>query len=457
MANFDLNIENYSSEELYGIVKIKPTCQTYEISIQVNKLISSLKDSSHEYDYVVFLKDIETRLKNERKEKETKQLLETYASKLKEVDKMQEAYVNQYPKGTINPIDKKTLTQVINIDSLFRTNYDNTDACNFIYTLAAPINNVITMRLSSLEIPNIWYDYSSEKHNNKFTIMLYNIPENALNKELNVTNQKYISELETFENELVEDEDDIKYKHIQHTIIIPDGNYSTEEFEEIMNNYFTNIGNGLQCLKFEISETTGKTILRCKNKYDGDLDDDDPTQNIDVYEKNNKYYSPNFNYILDFGLDQYRDNVMEENCGWSLGFRTDIYSINRGSKFEDSFHTTPTKILRGFVESEGAYGTSMNNYFFLSVDDFNQNFKNSIIADQNNSILGSTFIARIPISAPSNSIMNDNGGDRIFKTREYFGPVKIERLKVQIVDKYGKKINLNKNDFSFTLECTQIY
>ena len=93
----------------------------------------------------------------------------------------------------------------------------------------------------------------------------------------------------------------------------------------------------------------------------------------------------------------------------------------------------------------------------MSVDDFNQNFKNSIIADQNNSILGSTFIARIPISAPSNSIMNDNGGDRIFKTREYFGPVKIERLKVQIVDKYGKKINLNKNDFSFTLECTQIY
>ena len=53
--------------------------------------------------------------------------------------------------------------------------------------------------------------------------------------------------------------------------------------------------------------------------------------------------------------------------------------------------------------------------------------------------------------------MNDNGGDRIFKTREYFGPVKIERLKIQLVDKYGKKINLNKNDFSFTLECTQLY
>ena len=107
MANFDLNIENYSIKELYGIVKIKPTCQTYEISIQVNKLISSLKDSSHEYDYVVFLKDIETRLKNERKEKETKQLLETYASKLKEVDKMQETYVNKFPYKQLTQLIKK--------------------------------------------------------------------------------------------------------------------------------------------------------------------------------------------------------------------------------------------------------------------------------------------------------------------------------------------------------------
>ena len=455
MAKFDLNIENYSSAELYGIIKTKITCETYEISIQVNKLISSLKNSSHEYEYVVFLKDIETRLKNERKEKETKELLESYASKLKEVEKIPEIFISKYPKGTINPIEKKTLTQVINIDSLFRTNYDNTNACDFMYTLAAPINNVISMRLSSLEIPNIWYDYSKEKHNNKFTLMLYNIPQKAVNKDLN-SNQTYIQELETFDNELVEEEDNNNYENIQHTIIIPDGNYSSEEFEEIVNNYFTNIGNGLQCLKFEISETSGKTIIRCKNKDDYDVEDNSD-EIIDVYDDNNIYYSPNFSYILDFGVDQYRENVMEENCGWSLGFRSDMYSLSRTSIFEDNFHSSPGKILRGYVESEGAYGTSMNNYFFLSVDDFNKNFKNSIIADQNNSILGSTFIARIPISAPSNSIMNDNGSDGIFKTREYFGPVKIERLKVQIVDKYGKKIDLNKNDFSFTLECTQIY
>ena len=455
MANFDLNIENYSSAELYGIIKTKPTCQTYEISIQVNKLISSLKDSSHEYEYVVFLKDIETRLKNERKEKETKELLETYASRLKEVDKIQETYVNKYPKGTINPIEKKILTQVINIDSLFRTNYDGTDACDFIYTLAAPINNVISMRLSSLEIPNIWYDYSNDKHNNKFTIMLYNIPPSAIKNNLN-DNQKYIDKLETFDNELVAERLTLDYKHIQHTIIIPDGNYSSREFEEIINNYFTNIGNGLQCLKFEISETSGKSILRCKHKHDFD-DDKERDKIIDVYDDGNKYYSPNFSYILDFGANQDKNNMLEENCGWSLGFRNNIYSLNRKSIFEDNFHNTPMKKLRGFVESEGAYGTSMNNYFFLSVDDFNKNFKNSIIAVKNNSILGSTFIVRVPISAASNKIMNDNGSDGIFKTREYFGPVKIERLKVQIIDKHGKKIDLNKNDFSFTLECIQIY
>ena len=148
MSNFDLSVDNYTSEELYRIIKTNNDCETYEISININKIIKDLKESSQEYSYVVFLKDIETRLINERKEMETNELLQGYVTRLKEVEKIHETYVNKYPKGTINPIEKKTLTQVINIDSLFRSNYDNTDASDFIYTLANPINNVISIRLS---------------------------------------------------------------------------------------------------------------------------------------------------------------------------------------------------------------------------------------------------------------------------------------------------------------------
>ena len=196
--------------------------------------------------------------------------------------------------------------------------------------------------------------------------------------------------------------------------------------------------------------------MRCKNKLDFD-NDDDGNEVIDIYDSNNKYYSNNFYYILDFGINQNKNNVMEENCGWTMGFRKDIYTITKNNILDDTFSKYPSVTYYNYIESEGAYGTSLNNYFFLSLDDYNKNFKNSIIAEQNNSIIGSTFIARIPISVPSNSIMNDNGSDRIFKIREYFGPVKIERLRIQIIDKYGKKINLNKNDFSFTIECTQLY
>tara|TARA_B100000035_G_C21034760_1_gene570283 strand:+ start:208 stop:1563 length:1356 start_codon:yes stop_codon:yes gene_type:complete len=451
MSNFDLSVDNYTSEELYRIIKTNNDCETYEISININKIIKDLKESSQEYSYVVFLKDIETRLINERKEMETNELLQGYVTRLKEVEKIHETYVNKYPKGTINPIEKKTLTQVINIDSLFRSNYDNTDASDFIYTLANPINNVISIRLSSLEIPSIWYSFSNERSNNKFTITVYNIPDIAENKNLDDT-QKYVNN----QSNEMQNLDEIKKKNIQHTITIPEGNYTTEEFQENINNYFLNKGNGLQCLKFEINEYTGKVNMRCKNKLDFD-NDDDGNEVIDIYDSNNKYYSNNFYYILDFGINQNKNNVMEENCGWTMGFRKDIYTITKNNILDDTFSKYPSVTYYNYIESEGAYGTSLNNYFFLSLDDYNKNFKNSIIAEQNNSIIGSTFIARIPISVPSNSIMNDNGSDRIFKIREYFGPVKIERLRIQIIDKYGKKINLNKNDFSFTIECTQLY
>ena len=58
MSNFDLNVESYSTEELYKVIKTNKNCDDYEISININKIISNIKDSEHEYKYVVFLKDI---------------------------------------------------------------------------------------------------------------------------------------------------------------------------------------------------------------------------------------------------------------------------------------------------------------------------------------------------------------------------------------------------------------
>ena len=53
--------------------------------------------------------------------------------------------------------------------------------------------------------------------------------------------------------------------------------------------------------------------------------------------------------------------------------------------------------------------------------------------------------------------LTDNASDGIFKKREYFGPIKLEKFKIRILNKYGEVINLKQNDFSFVLEIKQLY
>ena len=51
----------------------------------------------------------------------------------------------------------------------------------------------------------------------------------------------------------------------------------------------------------------------------------------------------------------------------------------------------------------------------------------------------------------------DNGSDLIFKQRDYFGPVTIEKLRIRLLDHFGKVLDLNNNDYSFALEFKQLY
>lgn len=435
-TNFDLEVNNYSIDEIYTILNVEKTKDIPQIKQRVNALIDEIKNGEIDYNYVVFLKNIEQRLIDLRHEEDTKEQIKIYTDKIlnEKISSIEETYINKYPKGDINPIKRNIVTQVINIDSLFRTNYDATDADNFIYTLINPINKVVSMRLSSLEIPNIWYGFSKFRNNNKFFVRLFNVPQIAMSDT--TSNEKYSITSTTEFNRV----------SVEHTIVIPDGNYSSTELEDILNNYFINIGNGLQYLKFEIDNYTGKSSFYLRRICD-----------IKEMSAMEEHSTSELCYELDFAKEQNINNIMEENCGWTLGFRKSDYIINGSDLTPDYFVKKELSARYGLITSEGAYGTSLNNYFFICVNDYNNNYKNSIISDKNSSYLGDSILGRIAISSPSNTILNDNGSDRIFKTREYFGPVKIDKLKISLIDKYGKRLMLNKNDFSMTLEMEQIY
>ena len=68
------------------------------------------------------------------------------------------------------------------------------------------------------------------------------------------------------------------------------------------------------------------------------------------------------------------------------------------------------------------------------------------------SIIGDNILGMIPITSQSFYVNFTNGNDFIERKREYFGPVRIQRLKVQLLNQYGDIINLNNMDYSFSLE-----
>ena len=54
-------------------------------------------------------------------------------------------------------------------------------------------------------------------------------------------------------------------------------------------------------------------------------------------------------------------------------------------------------------------------------------------------------------------ITESSNGDEVWFKRCYFGPVDIMKLRIKLLDEFGRTIDLNKSDYSFTLKIEQLY
>jgi hypothetical protein len=99
--------------------------------------------------------------------------------------------------------DRDVQTRVINIDSRFKTVPNEvlateqsiakltTSSTNFLYKLVNPVKNVISVRLSSIEIPNTYYDFSDLKGNTSMRI-LYPSGQTTTYYDISITEGNYI-------------------------------------------------------------------------------------------------------------------------------------------------------------------------------------------------------------------------------------------------------------------------
>jgi len=332
--------------------------------------------------------------------------------------------------GAGNPIHRKSISKLLNIDSRFRPNYLSTSTTDYLIDLPYQINNVIEMTLCDLELPSTFYPISASYQNNYFWIRTVDV-----------------ADIERF-----------------FYIVIPDGNYYFETLIKNINNIFSSLELNLTIffdLNYNniggVGEGTGLTKI-------GIITEKDKTKNADnsgikTFDlnfngsliPNEKSIGPNNtpNYLRNtFSQYYYIPNVLDykQLFGWVLGYREPLYT----NTIEDLAGYT-------YYESESVLDLSGPKYLFLIIDDFNKSVNVNFLTASVKGLLSDNIIARISQKGQLFSIQSQNDFSVYSEPRYYYGPVNINKLQIKLIDEYGRMVDLNNKDFSFTLRLTTIY
>ena len=68
-------------------------------------------------------------------------------------------YIYHHDNTNLNPHNIRTFIRTLNVDTIFRENYNNSRSTDFLLSLKDPLKNVVSIKLSALELPNMWYEF----------------------------------------------------------------------------------------------------------------------------------------------------------------------------------------------------------------------------------------------------------------------------------------------------------
>jgi hypothetical protein len=409
--NFDLNIENYNRDELIEMFELPSNFDKNIVEIKEARLKDTIinnKEINKEtqvktLNFLLKAKNIILNDSQPQKNGILQQKIEdfynsSYELKTSKLEDRQEhmvqvrpekPYLSSYPSeffpGIINPIKKRTIKKNLNIDTKFRENYYTSSASNFNFSLPLNFNDVLQMQLASIELPTTYYVVSKQYGNNFFSITV-----DASSTVIN----------------------------------IPDGNYTQETIMDAINKQLFYAGSPYSDVVFIVNLTNGTT---------------GSGQTLVGFSAIGTHTILELNFQADrYGVPD-RNTPLPLKFGWTLGFRTGIYTGNFNY------------VSEGVVDMKGP------KYFFLVVDDYNNSVNNNFYSAFNSSILNKNILARISLQANTFSILEQNNLSLVTTPREYFGPVNIQTMNVQLLDEYGRIVDLNNMDFSFCVTLTTVY
>ena len=444
--NFDLNIDNYTPKELADMYNLPSQYDRHLIEAkdsQLRETISSNFEISKETQAktLQFLMKAKLILLNQhnREHLDLKSKLVNFYNSSYELKptKLDEAspehnvqlrpenpYLSSFPSeffpGVINPLKKKTIKKNVNIDTRFRDAYFGSPSSNFNITLPMTFEHVLQMQLASIELPMTFYNVSKQYGNNFFLL--------TVSATTTVTDAAAAAAATT----TVTAEETTSAR----VITLPDGNYTHDGIVDAINNQTRLAGFPFDKVVFMINiynnSGSGQMMV-------GPLQEEVTDTTTTTTTTTTTVTSITIDFQTNRTGEEDRTTPLPLKLGWALGFRNGMYFNNLN------------------YVSESIVDITGMRYVYLVVDDHNNNVNNGFYSAFNASLLNNNILARISLQSRGFDVQLSNNLHIVTSPREYFGPVNLNNFNVQLLDEYGRVVDLNYMDFSFCLTLVTAY
>ena len=419
--NFDLDVNNYTSNDLIRFFKLENEYtlkdldkKELELATEILSVNNTVYNPKYKFDIINFIKLAKEVLISYYHEMESnnemrKNLNRIIASKrdpnvgriINPLDPHQSLQTQIIPNENVNGYSYNTTTSVFVFNTTARENFFNSKSTDSIYMLPVKWKNVISISLSSINIPNVMFAFNNYLPNN----------------------QIFISEDNTGNEGIV---------------ILPEGNYTSYDssltggkgFASALENAInTQLGTGSRFKVLIDPATNFVTISNTTNTFIMNV------VKIDNTTCNKKYIN---NEVSDKTV--INQEIYIQTLGYKMGFR-EIYYTDKSS-----------------YTSESIFDNTYSSNLFFSLNDHtgSQQISNTF-GILKNDILDTNILGVIPLTSQPFTYTFDNNSNFIYKKREYFGPVDITKISIRLLNQIGNLVNLHDSDFSFSIQVTSLY
>ena len=404
-----------------------------------------------------------------------------------------ETYQVPVAQGTLNPNLKNTVTRIVNIDSQYRQiitpNPENplgpASPTNYTLDTTENLTNVLSIKLNSIQIPYAWYAIDVTSGTNLLFYRVVTVPPAPPNQYIpfmvlpgNYTPKQlwnHMSSGPPFNGTLF----NISYNENSGKMTIANATGTVYEFlffePTYQIDYTVPSGMNAQDINTAIAASKVNSNLGWLMGFRG-------TNNVPALPNQLLYtlqatpssitsealadtYGPKYIILV---LDDYNQNHLNKGL---VTIATNDTKLSLPSYFTPGTNIAlpPSYFAPGAIpvvcDNSGnptyvqSYPRKLTQAQIYTINTIQQDRNNTTI-DRYTGPTTTDVLALIPVKTfnlKSGEPYIEFGSSLQTNERIYFGPVNIERMKIQLVDDKGNILNMHGNDWSFTIISTHLY